>query len=254
MSGKGGGSSRRLGGAVAASLALLVLMVLPVDGIVKNIALVPLALVLPGYAVSVAVFGPGAISRGERIVYTLSLSVAVATLGGLLWQLFFGLDRLSWTFLMVATVLVAAWIARRRRLPRPSRTARRSPRVGLPTALALLASLALAIVAIDTAVDGLQDQRAEAHFSSLWIVPEEAEGGAVEIGVWNHQGAVHTYLLSAERAGATLWRWEGRLGSQKRKQVVLDPTQIPGSGPLQVSLYRDGLLYRRTELETGVGT
>ncbi|MFI5025416.1 MAG: hypothetical protein ACHQCI_01515, partial [Solirubrobacterales bacterium] len=236
------------------SLVLLVVMLLPVGGHVRNIALVPLVLVLPGYAISVAMFGPGAVSRGERFVYTLALSVATAALGGLLWQLFFGLGRLAWAFLMVATVLVAARVARRRRLPRLSRPSRRSFRLGLPTALAMLASLVLAVVAVDTAVKGLHDQRAEANFSSLWVVPEGPSGDSVEIGVWNHQGDVHTYLLSVERGGAALWRWEGRLGSQKRAQVALDPTQIAGSGELRVSLYRDGVLYRRTELETGVGT
>lgn len=257
MSGAGGGSPRYLRRAIAASLALLILMVLPLGGLARNIALVPLVLVLPGYAISLAMFGPGAISRGERIVYTLSLSVAVAALGGLFWQLLFGLDRMAWAFLIVAIVLVAAWVAQRRNVPRPSRaTERRTSRlrVGLPTALAMLAALVLAIVAIDIAADGLRDQRAESHFSSLWIVPQGPNEDSVEIGVWNHQGSVYTYRLSVDRAGIPVWLWEGRLGAHKRKQVVLGLDEIPGAGPVVVTLYKDGALYRRTELETGVGT
>jgi hypothetical protein len=252
----GGGSRRYLAKAVAVSIALLILMVLPIGGL-SSIALVPLVLLLPGYAISVAMFGPGAITRGERLVYTLSLSVAVAALGGLVWQLLFGLDTFAWTFLVVATVLVAAAIARRRPTSRSSQAAKRPPRlprVGAPTALAMLAALVLAIVAINTATDGLREQRAESHFSSLWIVPQGPGGDSVEIGVWNHQGAVYTYRLIVERAGTALWGWEGRLGSQKRRQVTLSPAQIPGSGLLQVSLYKSGVLYRRTELQTGVGT
>jgi hypothetical protein len=258
MSKAGRGDSRDLAWVGAASLASLVLIVLPIGGLLKAIALVPLVLFLPGYAIAAAMFGPGAITRGERLVYALSLSVAAAALGGLFWQLLFGLSRSAWAFLLVAITLVATAVAQRRRASQSSRKAERPPRhlprVGLPTGLAMLAALVLTIVAIDTAAEGLHDQRAESHFSSLWIAPQEPGEGSVEIGVWNHQGSVYTYQLSVDREGITLWQWEGRLGSYRRKQVTLAPAEIPGSGPLVVSLYKSGVLYRRVELQTGGGT
>jgi uncharacterized membrane protein len=248
--------SRDLTRVVVASLASLVLMLLPFGGLPKAIALVPLALILPGYAISAAMFMPGSITRGERLAYTLSLSVGAAAIGGLAWQLFFGLSRAGWALVLVAIVLVAARIARNRRAARssdPVERRSRLPYLGLPTALAILATLILTVVAVDVAIEGLRDQRAESHFSSLWILPHGPAEESVEIGVQNHQGAVYTYRLSVARAGVPRWLWEGRLGAHKRKQVILGLSEITGAGPLVVTLYKSGLPYRRTELQPGSG-
>ncbi len=68
MSKASGTRSRDLTRVQAASLVSLVLMVLPFGGLLKELALVPLALILPGYAISAAMFMPGSITRGERLV------------------------------------------------------------------------------------------------------------------------------------------------------------------------------------------
>lgn len=256
MSKEGEARPRDLTRVKAASLASLVLIVLPFGGLPKELALVPLALILPGYAISAAMFMPGSITRGERLVYTLGLSVGAAAIGGLVWQLFFGLSRASWALVLVAIVLVAARIARSRRAAASSDPAgRRSrlPRLGLPNALAILAAAILTVVAVDVAIEGLRDQRAESHFSSLWALPHGPAEESVEIGIQNHQGAVYTYRLSVNRAGIPVWLWEGRLGAHKLKQVVLGLDEIPGSGPLDVTLYKSGIPYRRTEVEPGSG-
>jgi uncharacterized membrane protein len=256
MSKEGEAHSRDLTRVTAASLASLLLMLLPFGGLPKAIALVPLALILPGYAISAAMFMPGSITRGERLVYTLSLSVGAAAIGGLAWQLFFGLSRASWALVLVAIVLVAARIARSRRAATsfdPAEQRSRLPRLGLPNALAILAAVILTVVAVDVAIEGLRDQRAESHFSSLWALPHGPAEEAVEIGVQNHQGSVYTYRLSVDRAGIPVWLWEGRLGAHKLKQVVLGLDEIPGSGPLDVTLYKSGIPYRRTEVQPGSG-
>ncbi|MFL5901612.1 MAG: hypothetical protein ACJ75S_10500 [Solirubrobacterales bacterium] len=248
--------SRDLTRVQAASLASLLLMLLPFGGLPKALALVPLALILPGYAISAAMFTPGSITRGERLAYTFSLSVGAAAIGGLAWQLLFGLSRASWAFVLVAIVLVAARIARSRRAATSSDPAQRRsrlPRLDLTTALAVLAALILTVVAVEAASDGLRDQRAESHFSSLWALPYGPAEESVEIGVQNHQGSVYTYGLSVDRAGIPVWLWEGRLGAHKRKQVILGVSEIPGSGPLAVTLYKSGVPYRRTELQPGSG-
>jgi uncharacterized membrane protein len=256
MSKASGARTRDLTRVKVASLLSLVLMVLPFGGLPKAIALAPLVLVLPGYAISAAMFMPGSITRGERLAYTLSLSVGAAAIGGLAWQLLFGLSRASWAFVLVAIVLVAARIARRRRGAMPSGSAERRsplPRLGLPTALAVLAAVILTIVAVDVAIEGMRDQRAESHFSSLWILPHGSAGESVEIGVQNHQGAVYTYRLNVVRAGIPVWLWKGRLGAHKLKQVILNLGDLPGAAPLVVTLYKSGVPYRRAELQPGSG-
>lgn len=256
MSKASGARSRDLTRVQAASLASLFLMVLPFGGLPKALALVPLALILPGYAISAAMFMPGSITRGERLAYTFGLSVGATAIGGLVWQLLFGLGRTSWAFVLVAIALVAAGIAKSRRAAMssdPDERRSRLPRLGLPNALAILATVILTIVAVDVAIEGLHDQRAESHFSSLWILPHGPAEESVEIGVQNHQGSVYTYRLSVDRAGIPLWLWEGRLGAYKRKQVILNLSDIPGAAPLVVTLYKSGIPYRRTELQPGSG-
>lgn len=253
MSKASGRGSRDLARTGAASVASLILMVLPVGGLVKALALTPMVLFLPGYAISAAMFPPGTIARSERLVYTVCLSVGAAALGGLLWQLFFDLNRGTWAFLLVTITLVAVGIAQRRRVSRSSSPTERIPllpRMGLPTVLAMLAATVLTVVAVDTASDGLREQRAEARFTALWIVPGKS-AGSVEVGIWNHQAAVHTYRLILERDGTTQEQWRGRLGAHENEQVELGPADLSGTGPLTVSLYKDGALYRRTELQAG---
>lgn len=257
MSGARGGQSRDLLLVAVAAIVSLGLMAIPVDGLIKALLLVPAVLVLPGYAISRAVFPFGRLPGDERLVYTFTLSVAAAALGGLAWQLAFDLNRFTWAAVLTAITLVSCAVAQRRRSAQKAPRARersrdeaesRLPRLDLPTGVALLAAVAIAVLAVSIAANGLRDERAKSHFSSLWIVPEGGSGG-VAVGVWNHQGAVHEYRLTVETAGRTIEEWRGRLGARQNKQLTLAPPAFSRGARLVVSLYRDGALYRRTALE-----
>ena len=54
--------------------------------------------------------------------------------------------------------------------------------------------------------------------------------------------------------GAPIWSWKGRLGARKGFEAVLGRSRIPSGARLVVTLFKDGLVYRRTELRTGAGT
>jgi uncharacterized membrane protein len=261
----GGGRSRDLVVTAAASLASLILIAMPFEGLLKGIVLLPMVLVLPGYALAAALSPPGTLSRSERAVYAVALSVGAAALGGLVWQFAFELGRETWALLLASITLAGCAIAQRRRTrqtpilnqnrPRPSRASpgrSRLSQLELPTALTALVGVAAAIAAIVIAVDGLQEQRAESHFSALWVVPPKPNSGAVEVGILNHQGAAHEYRLEVEARGREIEDWQGRIGSHGRKRVLLGPGTTPPSALLVISLYRDGVLYRRTELQTGI--
>jgi hypothetical protein len=248
--------------ASAAAIASLVLALLPAGGLAWEVALVPLVLVLPGYALAAAMFGPGTIARAERLVYTVSLSVGAAALSGLFWQLWLGLDRLAWASLLTAVTLLACAVAQRRRLAPPRREPKRLPqlpRPNWPTALAIVAAVAIAVVAVDTAAEGLEDQRGMSHFSSLWIVPDADQGGSLEVGVWNHLGAAHDYRILVDRGGIVLRDRRLRLGPHQQLQMTLAApeligSEIPSKELVVVTLYKDGVPYRRTEFDAGVGT
>lgn len=247
----------------AAAVALLVLLALPTDGLVESLVLVATVLVLPGYALAAAMFPPNTLPRAERVLYVAALSVAAVALGGLLWQLAFPLGRVAWACVLSAITLAACGIAQLRRgaaapiqdgshSPPPSRADRRRlSRADLPTAIAVAVAVAATITAVAIASEGLREQRAESHFSALWIAPRARAPKGIEVAIDNHQGAVREYRLTVSADGREIESWRGKLGARKRKALVLAPGTFRSGARLVADLYRDGALYRRTELQTG---
>jgi hypothetical protein len=234
----------------AATLVSLALIALPGDGLLKALALVPMVLFLPGYAITAAMFPPGRLPRGERFAYSITASVGAAALGGLFWQIPFELSQGSWALILATITLAASGVALRRRpsaqLPRAT-----LPHLDMPTTLFALVAVALSVLAVGVAIDGVHDQRAEHHFSGLWVVPRDGGRRGFEVGVLNHQGATQSYRLAVTGAGRTIRDWEGRLGSRELKQLILPAAIVPNDARLVVSLTKEGTPYRSTELQTG---
>ena len=158
---------RDLIAAAAASLVSLGLMALPVDGLLKGLLLVPLVLFIPGFALAAAMFPAATLSRGERLVYAFSLSVGAAALGGLAWQLAFGLGRFEWAVILTSVTLGSCAVAHRRRAALRPNQLPPSPRLtgpGALTAVGVLAAVVLAVFAVRTAIEGLQDQASRIQF------------------------------------------------------------------------------------------
>lgn len=75
-----------------------------------------LALVLPGYALSAAVFRMRSVRTAERAALTLGISLSVAVLGGLVLDaLPSGLETQTWLFLLGGVTVIASMIALWRR-------------------------------------------------------------------------------------------------------------------------------------------
>jgi hypothetical protein len=75
-----------------------------------------LALVLPGYALSAAVFRMRSVRTAERAALTLGISLSVAVLGGLVLDaLPSGLETQTWLFLLGGVTIIASMIALWRR-------------------------------------------------------------------------------------------------------------------------------------------
>ena len=70
-----GKGSRDLAWVAAAALVSLGLMALPFGGLPKALALMPLVLFLPGYALTATFFPGRSLSGGERLAYSVALSV-----------------------------------------------------------------------------------------------------------------------------------------------------------------------------------
>src|SRR5712692_8392038 len=97
---------------VAAVLALLV----PPNIVPIRIVTLPLVLVLPGYALTSALFPNRSLGVAERLVFSLSLSLIIVILGGLAlnWTPF-GLRPGSWAVLLSGITLAAGAVALVRR-------------------------------------------------------------------------------------------------------------------------------------------
>lgn len=98
----------------------------------RAILTVPLVLLLPGYALSSAIFRRRAPSWVERTALALSLSLVATALASLVLYLTpFELTLYSWAVALALVTAVATLVAAARRSPEPERTGPAPPRPGL---------------------------------------------------------------------------------------------------------------------------
>jgi uncharacterized membrane protein len=245
--------------AVVIALALVAFLVAltPITGPVRTAALLPLVLILPGYALGAALFMPAEISRELRIVLSVPFSVAVSVLGGVMVQLVIGLDRPVWAGLLASATVLAAVVALRRRDGMPAdggSSSLRLPRLTVAWLLAMLGAIAVAGWAIAIATDGVHRQQDRARFSSLWLVPEDPSaptGQPVRIGVSNQEGRAVAYRLTVRQGARTVAQWPLRLEPAEEWEATLPASTISGTGPLVGRLKRGGQPYRRVALQVG---
>jgi hypothetical protein len=218
--------------------------------------LLPLVLVLPGYALAAALFPPGTIDRDLRIVLVVALSICATALSGTVLQLFVDLSRGVFAASLATLTIGAALVARRERARRPSRPISRGRLPHLPPAglLAMVAAIAISAVAIAIATAGANRQLNASHFSALWLVPQGApgfppNGPPVIVGVSNREGRETGYQLSLRRGTSTLRVWRFRLAAGDEWDATLPASELRGAGPLVARLDRGGTVHRRVALE-----
>jgi uncharacterized membrane protein len=186
----------------------------------------PLALVLPGLALSLA-FLPD--SRGwlGRIPVSVATSVAIAGASGLLLKASpIGLTVKTWVPLLVGVTLVGAAIAARN-APGPSSTLS-SIRLGVPSrpALALLATGALVVVAIALARTPLSAGTAHGY-SALWMLPNKGDSDSIKVGVFSAERGDATYRLVVNAGGSVVFQRALTLSTGEQWEGVVDVSSIP---------------------------
>lgn len=228
---------------VAAVLALLV----PADIVLIRILTLPLVLVLPGYALTSALFPNRSLGVPERLVFSLGLSLAVVILGGLAlnWTPF-GLRASSWAVLLSGITLGASAVA----LVRQQEQSMSAPgwlrvgNVGFTLRRGLLLGLAAAIVCGAVAVSIIGAER-QPHpgFTQLWILPA---GGAnaedvVHLGVSNMESTAMEYRLDVNVDSKVVKEWPSIDLEPHEKweaTLVLLPTGSAGTARVEADLYR----------------
>ena len=230
---------------VAAVLALLV----PPDIVPIRILGLPLVLVLPGYALTSALFPQRALGAPEPLVLSLGLSLVIVVLGGLVlsWTPF-GLRASSWTLLLSGITLGASAVALVRRRGRGMSAPRslRAANVGLTFRQGLLMGLAGVIVCGAVAVSIIGAERQSyAGFTQLWILPVGGANveNAVRLGVNNMESTAVKYRLTASVDGKVVKEWPSIDLEPKEKwdtTLVLPPTGSAGVARVEADLYRAG--------------
>lgn len=234
---------------VLLALVAAVAALLPSATPLRMLLALPLALVLPGYALSMALL-PGRIGSPERLTLTVGLSLAAASLGGLAlnWTPW-GLRTVSWAALLAAITVSAAVGAYMRRS---------APRVAVPPSFslrrrdALLGAGATLVVVAAFAVARSSAARQPVGFTQLWLLPGAPGTGTVRLGVDSRELTPVTYRLTLEQGG-TVKQWPAITlapGAAWQRSVTL-PAKV--STPVVVNLYREGSAtpYRHVQLSSG---
>jgi uncharacterized membrane protein len=253
-------SSLDLLATIALALVGLLAALIPLDAWLRVLLLSPLVLVASGYAILAALLPDRELPGGERVVYSVGLSIAATALGGIVVQLAVELERTVWAVLLAVLTVAAALFALRRRArdgAEPQAAAGRTgPHLALPGVLSTLAvtgAVAIAIAAVAISSAGAKRERDAYEFTALWaqaVEPASGTGEAVAIGVDNHQGAPSRYRLVARQGGTTIAKRKLALPDAGRFRLRLQVASISPADPVAVSLHRDGAVYRRVFLES----
>jgi Protein of unknown function (DUF1616) len=235
---------------LAAAAAALIAVLVPWEPL-RIVAGVPLALVLPGYAIFAAAFGPRRPGWPVRAVMISAGSISALAIGTLLLNYTpGGIRGASWAVLLVVVVLAASAIAARRRHPPEPRRSRRSPLLLGRLEIALFGGAVLATVAALVLAQATLSANDAVGYTALWMTRGGSAGRQLTIGVASAEQHPDSYRLVAG---------VGTSG-QVVKRISLDPGQEvkfrftvggPSSGrPARVfaSLFRPaapGSLYRR---------
>lgn len=219
-------------------------------GAVRVIFAVPLTLILPGYALTAAAFGPRRPRRPELPPLVLGLSLACLALAGLLLNYTpGGLRGLPWAILLFLSVAVGCGIATRRR--RPAGRGSKGlvlPRPGAVTALLVVGTLAMTVGALGLAQWTFR--AADVHgFTQLWIAPHIRARDSARVGVTSEQQGVANYRLVVEIEGrpSPIVR-TFTLAPSRRHVLRIDNRQTASPVRFEAKLYlrsRPDKVYRR---------
>jgi uncharacterized membrane protein len=235
----------------AAVICALGALLLPFEA-VRLLFAVPLALLLPGYAIAAACFGRDSLDRPRFLLVGLVLSLCTLALGGLVLNYMpGGIRPLSWALLLLAVTGVGCWVAGRRRSPgeRP----RRTPQASWPkpaAAALLLGGLAAATAALVLSATTVPADDA-IGYTELWALPAgAAESREVQVGVGSEEQTTVPYDLLIKLGEEPLVRRQFSLAPGATRIVRLRTTPSRDGKPIPVTAtllrqHRTDKIYRR---------
>ncbi len=204
-----------LGGIVALSPAPLAFRV---------VLAAPLALFLPGWALSLA-YLPDSRSWLGRLPVSFATSVLLCGVTGLLLAVTpIGLTRFVWVPLLVGVTILGTGAAYARR---PELILDRLT-LGIPgrPIVALLAAAVLVVVAVSLARTPLSAGHIRGY-SALWLLPIKEQPDSVQIGVTNFELEDTSYSVVLYSEGRPIFQQPLTLSVGERWSAVIDVSSIP---------------------------
>jgi uncharacterized membrane protein len=242
--------------AIVLGEVVVVVLALALGGAAARVvAALPLVLVLPGYALTLALFPGRALGWAERALFSLGLSLAVVALGGLALHLTpWGLRPATWAVLLVAITLAAGAVGLvRRRAAAPAADPAR-PAGGLTVAQATLFALAAVVLsgALALTVRGAQEQET-VGFTQVWMVEASPTNQArVRLGVSNREPSPTQFRLQLVVEGQARQTWTLQLAPDQTWETAVDlPADLAPTADVEGVLYRGDapdVVYRRVKL------
>jgi uncharacterized membrane protein len=178
---------------------------LPIE-ILSLLFALPLALLLPGYALSAAIFARRRVGPTQLAVLSLGLSLCVLALGALLLNyLPGGIGPVSWAVLLALVALNGCRVAALRRPAKKAPARRARPRLRLTAASIgfLAGALLCTAAALALSFTTMSAKHADGY-TALWLLPPTPAGaaaGGARVGVDNEQQQRTSYILRVRIGG-----------------------------------------------------
>jgi len=247
--------------------AALLLTLFDLDNTILRALLgLPLVLILPGYALTAALFPDDTLAGTDRVVFTLGLSLGSTILGGFVLNwLPWGLHPDSWVVLLTFLTLGGSIIAFARRYllalsasprtePEADPPMHRSP-IGLSVGHGMLFGLStLVVVGAVVLARTEAAQHPPADVIQLWMLLDAtADTPEVRLGINSFGAADGTFRLQLQQEGYILQEWPALeiMPGQRWETTVTLREQQSGDGPVEARLYRQGApreIYRQVSL------
>lgn len=217
----------------------------------------PLALILPGYALTAALFSGSTPGLPERLTLMLGIGLSNLVIAGLVLNATpWGLRPETWAVALAAETLTATIVAVIRRRgtavePVHARLDGISPQQWSTFGLAALAVTAALLIARSGA---LTPQGT--GFTQLWMLPRmNANPNEVQIGITSQERSTLTYRLELDSGTKVQSTWTFTLAPGKSWQTTAPVNLTPGGARTAAVLFRldaPDLPYRRVALAAPV--
>lgn len=229
---------RDLAAASIAAVLCAILVALPVQGL-RIAGALPLALLLPGYALTAAVFARERLDGSQLALLTISLSLATLIIGAVLLSATAGgLETASWAALLVIVVIGGSLTAARRRRRGPRSKPRRVVRPRSYDVLLLAGAVAVTAAASAIAWTPFPAKDA-AGYTSLWILPPHQPGvSGVRVGVSSDEQDPIYYRLELQVDGNSPAVKHLALAPGEQRVLRFRRPASDASLPVRATLYR----------------